>query len=127
MARTRGPRYATTQSQAFFFDDDSAAGPREAAAAAASGGLRATSSTYASTRSPWVSAGGVQASATASLRGATDAATRGRPGGDGAAGSVDGKYPERPLSVDGMAWSPYHEAFYAEIWGLAVGEEEDAS
>ena len=27
------------------------------------------------------------------------------------------------LSVDGMAWSPYHEAFYAEIWGLAVGED----
>jgi len=39
-----------------------------------------------------------------------------------AAGSVDGKYPERPLSVDGMAWAPFHEAFYAEIWGLAVGD-----
>ena len=36
-----------------------------------------------------------------------------------AAGSVDGKYVERPLSVDGMAWEPVHREFYEMLWGLA--------
>ena len=39
-----------------------------------------------------------------------------------AAGSVDGKYVERPLSVDGMAWEPVHREFYEMLWGLAKGE-----
>ena len=39
-----------------------------------------------------------------------------------AAGSVDGKYVERPLSVDGMAWEPVHREFYERLWGLAKGE-----
>ena len=36
-----------------------------------------------------------------------------------AAGSVDGKYVERPLSVDGMAWEPVPRDFYEMLWGLA--------
>ena len=35
-----------------------------------------------------------------------------------AAGSVDGKYVELPLSVDGMAWEPVHREFYEALWAV---------
>ena len=35
------------------------------------------------------------------------------------AGSVDGKYPGKPSSVDGLAWEPYHQELYQQLWQLA--------
>ena len=35
------------------------------------------------------------------------------------AGSVDGKYNDRPMSVDGLAWEPFHREFYEDLWALA--------
>lgn len=34
-------------------------------------------------------------------------------------GSVDGKYPEREFSVDGMPFNPYHRGLYDLLWRLA--------
>ena len=33
--------------------------------------------------------------------------------------AVDGKHPALPKSVDGMAWDPYHAAFYGALWDIA--------
>jgi len=37
----------------------------------------------------------------------------------GPCGAVDGKYADRPDSVDGLPFDPVHRDFYAHLWGLA--------